>query len=74
MPDAKKTIKPFASLNAAIDALGNTDIKSDICGGLEDIETCDSVETMADYKANLLCAAGQLQTAIDAIMKLAERC
>jgi len=71
---AANTIKPFANLNAAIDALGNTDIAVDIEGALDDIKTCDSVETMADFKANLLCAAGQLQDAMNAIMKLCERC
>ena len=71
---ATKTVQTFASLNAALDALDRTDIKSDISGALEDIETCESVETMADFKANLLCAAGQLKTALAAIEKLAARC
>jgi hypothetical protein len=74
MPAAKKPAKPFANLNAAIDALGNTDIKADVEGALDDVGTCDSVETMEDFKANLLCAAGQLQTALDALMALAARC
>jgi hypothetical protein len=68
------TVQPFANLNAALDALDHTDIKSDIGGALEDVETCESVETMADFKANLLCAAGQLKTALAAIEKLAARC
>ena len=70
----KTTVKPFSSLNSAIDALNNTDIKSDIESAVNDLDTCDSVETMEDFKANLLCAAGQLKSALAMIEKLAARC
>ncbi len=74
MPAAKKTAPMFTSLNAAIDALGATDIKADLEGAGEDIETCESVETMADFKANLTDAAAKLRDMLAAIEKLQARC
>ena len=72
---ATKNIKPFANLMAALNALDNgADIKTDISGALDDIDTASSVETMEDFKANLLCAAGQIKSALAAIEKLIARC
>jgi hypothetical protein len=71
---AAKNIEPFANLNAAIDALGATDIKADLEGVTDDLDTCESVETMADFAANLAAARGQLESALAAIIKLQARC
>jgi len=74
MPNAAKTAKPFTNLNAALNALDSTDIKSDLGGAADDIDTCASVETMADFAANLAAARGQLESALAAIIKLQARC
>jgi hypothetical protein len=71
---AAKTVKPFANLHTAIDALGALDINTDIQNAADDIETCESVETLADFAANLASARGQLETALAAIIKLQARC
>lgn len=69
------TIKPFASLNAALDALDNAEgLKNLIGGAAEDLDTATSVETMEDFKANLETAAQQLRSALANIEKMIGRC
>ena len=70
---AAKEPKPFADLDTALDCLDASDLISDIEGAIDGVKAAETVETMADFQANLDAAEEALKAALRRIQRLNAR-